>query len=131
MISTPRMEKLVMGTFLVSMTVANPNTGSSATVEAVVDTGATLTSLPPSLVEELGIEQEDTARVQLADGSLRDIALGTARLTVEEDRTRTTPVLFAPSEDAPVLLGAVTLESMGFALDPVGQRLVPRELLLL
>ena len=130
MISTPRMEKVVMGTFLVSMTVANPNTGSSATVEAVVDTGATLTTLPPSLVEELGIEQEDTARVQLADGSLRDIALGTARLTVE-DRTRTTPVLFAPSEDAPVLLGAVTLESMGFAVDPVGPRLVPRELLLL
>lgn len=119
-----------MGTFRVSMTVTNPNTGTSDTVNAVVDTGATLTTLPPSLARELGLEQEDTATVRLADGSLRELALSTARLAVQ-NRTRTTPVLISETEDTPALLGAVTLEAMGLAVDPIGERLVPQELLLL
>lgn len=119
-----------MGTFRVSMTVANPSSGVAISVEAVVDTGATLTALPRALVQQLDLQQEDTAAVQLADGTVQELALGTARLTVE-GRSRTTPVLFFPGHDAPTLLGAVTLEAMGLAVDPVGQKLVPQELLLL
>lgn len=118
-----------MGTFQVEMAVANPESGASRSVQAVVDTGATLTTLPLSLAEDLGLHQEDTAVVQLGDGTVRQLGVSTARLTVQ-GRTRTTSVLFSPG-GSPPLLGAVSLEAMGFAVDPVGRRLVPQALLLL
>ena len=65
-----------------------------------------------------------------ADGSTRELPRGTARVTVD-GRSVVTPVLFAPTDDAPPLLGAVTLESLGLGVDPIGQRLVPQDLLLL
>lgn len=95
-----------------------------------MDTGATLTTLPPAIVQRLGLQREDTARVRLAGGSVREFQLGTARLTVA-GRTRTTPVLFGANDDTPLLLGAVTLEATGLAVDPIAKRLVPQELLLL
>ena len=118
-----------MGTFHVPMTVANPLTGASLVVDALVDTGSTLTMLPPSVVQHVGLEAEDQAEAELADGGVRTLAIGTARLTVQ-GRTRVTPVLFAASDQAGALLGAVTLEAMGWAADPVGRRLVPQRLLL-
>jgi len=119
-----------MGTFQVPVTIAHPVTALSTTLDALVDTGSTLTLLPPSVARQLGLEEEDQASAELADGNVQNLPLGTARLTVQ-GRTRVTPVLFAASDNGSPLLGAVTLEAMGWAVDPIRRRLVPQRLLLM
>ena len=55
--------------------------------------------------------------------------IGEARVTLD-GRSAYTIVAFG-AEDAPPLLGALTLEELILAVDPVGERLVPIELLTL
>ena len=118
-----------VGTFRVPMTVGNPFSGASTTIDALVDTGATLTTLPPSVARALQLEREETRRVRLADGSIRTLGMGSARIMVQ-GRSAMNPILFSEDDAAMPLLGAVTLESMGWAVDPVEPRLVSQELLL-
>jgi predicted aspartyl protease len=75
------------------------------------------------VLEALGCRAIRRQRVILADGRAEDWSL--AQIDVEcEGRRVTTPVLMG-SPDAPVLLGATTLEELGLGIDPVNRRLVP------
>ena len=49
-----------MGTFSVEMMVGNPDSAARETVEALVDTGATFSVMPASLLHRLGIEATRT-----------------------------------------------------------------------
>ena len=81
------------------------------TTEPIVDTGATYSMLPASLLEkELGLSPVEEMTFTFADGEKRAYGLGEARFRYE-GRERTTPVIFGP-EDV-YLLGAVSLESLG------------------
>ncbi|MBI2955830.1 MAG: aspartyl protease family protein [Acidobacteria bacterium] len=119
-----------MRLFEVSVTVANPATPQrTRQVSLVVDTGATLTFLPGQLLTDLGVAPTSRLEFELADGRTLERDIGGVLLSVN-GRTVPVPVAFAEPGEATVL-GATALEAMGFAVDPVGKKLVPRKLLFL
>ena len=90
--------------------------------DAVVDTGATLLSLPRRLIAQLGLELLRRRRARTTAG-LREFGVyGTVQLTVE-DRDCRVDVAEIP-DDCPVLIGQVPLELLDLVVDPVGQRLI-------
>jgi len=119
-----------MGVFEVSVIVANPGAPErSATISLLVDTGATLSWLPRHLLESLGVSPVSRLAFVLADGRRLEREVGGVLLTLDK-RTLPIPVAFAePGEEA--VLGATALEALGFAVDPVEKKLVPRDLLAL
>ncbi len=98
-------------------------------VEALVDTGSTYTWIPRSVLEELGYQAKLRRKLRLADG--RVIEREGAEVVVEIDGARLTTVVIFGDPDTEPLLGAVTLEQFSLAPDPVAQRLVPVEALLM
>ncbi len=99
-------------------------TGRGEEVEFLVDTGATLLVVPRDLAERLELTPIRSQRVVIAGGQ-RDVwPIAEVRLALDGQQT-TTPCFIAPG--GPPLLGAVALESLFLAVDPVGKRLIPVE----
>ena len=113
-----------MGTFFHPLTLIGPM-GERETVEALVDTGATFTTIPRETLRRLGVEPRRQVRLRLADGRSHIQDLGWVAMEID-GLEEVTPVLFGEA-DAPPAIGAVTLESLLLGVDPVGQRLVPVE----
>ena len=112
-----------MGIFTRSMTLVSSDATRSQTLDALVDSGATYSLAPRSVLEELGIEPIDEMEFTLADG--RVVAMPLAQVEVEVEGRRTvTWCIFGESESTP-LLGAYTLEGLRLAVDAFNQRLVP------
>ena len=112
-----------MGTFTVPLQVADPEGRHYETVEARVDSEATYTALPGSILERLGVVPHSARAFVLADGSRVERGFGRTwmRLNGRED---VSPVVFW-DEGAQPLLGAVTLEIFSLEVDPVNGRLIP------
>ena len=117
-----------MGTFKWPLRISSMNGQQTRDLEATVDTGASFTTLPSSLLRELGIEAAGKRGFLVADGRRVDMEYGEARATIDGD-TVTTIVVFGEDE-APPLLGAYTLEGLALAVDPEAQRLVPTHMIL-
>ena len=112
-----------MGKLVITIGAGDPQGDRFQNVEVTVGTGSTFTALPGSMLRELGVPVERTARARLADGSSKSVDIGRTMVRLE-GRAFPTPVIFAgPAE--PSLLGVVTLEDALLAVDPVGQRLIP------
>jgi predicted aspartyl protease len=112
-----------MGLFRVTGRLIGP-TGRTEQVELLVDTGATLLTVPRSLAEQLGLIAGRAQPVVLAGGQ-RDVwPVAEVRLALDGQEV-TTPCFIAPG--GPPLLGAVALESLFVAVDPVAKRLLPVE----
>ena len=92
-------------------------------MEALVDTGATYSALPASMLTSLGVLPSVKHEFRLANGELIHADIGAARVRID-GRVRTTPVVFA-DERSHSILGAMTLEQFNLAVDPVDMRLVP------
>ncbi len=112
-----------MGTFRVTVAIGDPQGGQYTAVEALVDTGATYTTLPASILRGLGVVPHDRAEFELADGNVVERDIGRTWVRID-GKTDIVPVVFG-DERGGALLGAVTLEIFRLAVDPVGQRLVP------
>jgi len=112
-----------MGTFHATMEIGDPAGNRWEEVDALVDTGATYTSIPASLLQRLGILPNDRLTFIQADGNRFERDVGEAKARVN-GKSVTTIVIFA-EEEAPPLLGAYTLEGLLLAPDPVNRRLVP------
>lgn len=112
-----------MSTFTVNLGIADRLRERYVTVDALVDTGATYTSLPASILADLGIEQIEVRRFRLADNRVVEYPMGEARLRLDS-REFTAPVIFA-SDDGPSLVGMTTLEVFGLGVDPIEEKLVP------
>lgn len=112
-----------MSTFRHRIELAAMPQGPFVSVDALVDTGATYTLLPRTVVTRIGVEPTEQDEFVLADGRVveRDVAIVTVRL---DGKTRPT-VCVIDDTAAEALLGAVTLEEFGLAADPVNRRLVP------
>ena len=112
-----------MGKLVITIGAGDPQGNRFHDVEVIVDTGSTFTALPGTMLRELGVPVERTARARLADGRSKVVQIGRTMIRLE-GKTFPTPVIFAaPAE--PSLLGVVTLEDALLAVDPVGQRLMP------
>lgn len=111
-----------MGTFRVELELGDPQGRRFEAVQAVVDTGATYTWAPASLLTSLGVAPSYRFPFVLADGRRveKDMAETKVRLN---GQVRTTLVVFGDEGTLP-LLGAYTLEGFGLAPDPVNRRLM-------
>ena len=118
-----------MGAFHVELEIGDPQGRNYQVVEAMVDSGATYTTLPASLLRDLGVESRSDRTFVLADGSRirRDFGQTWIRLEGEECIS---PVIFWDDGALP-LLGAVTLEIFSLGIDPVNGRLIPVDSFLL
>jgi len=104
--------------------VANPaEPAKRESVEFLVDSGAIYSFVPRPTLQRLGITPHSRQRFRMADGSAIEREKGDAFFFFK-GRQGAAPVIFAEVGDAP-LLGAVTLEALGFALDFVHRDLVP------
>lgn len=112
-----------MGTFYVTIQVADRLRERYVNVDAMVDTGSTYTSLPESLLAELGIEREESDIFELADNRLVEYDMGETRVRLQ-GRELTVPVVFADDDSTP-LVGATTLEILRLGIDPIAETLVP------
>jgi clan AA aspartic protease len=111
-----------MGTFLQAIQVGDFDGRRFEEVDALVDTGATYTSVPRDTLERLGVEPEEEASFILAKG--QSVVLGMAWVRVRlHDREQPTLVIFG-DPGSTVLLGAFTLEGFRLGVDAVNQRLV-------
>jgi clan AA aspartic protease len=111
-----------MGQFTVSVQVSPRAGGAAATVEALVDTGATYSSIPRDVLEALGVVPEEEWPFVLADG--REVTYPVAWMSIRmRDRVQPTIVVFGDAGSQPIL-GMVTLEEFRLAVDPVNRRLV-------
>ncbi len=119
-----------MGTFSVKAKVWNPIEQNKVTnVDLIVDTGATYMVLPESLLKKLNVKPLRTLRLRLADGRVVEKSIGEIGIEIEGYRASATPVVFG--DENVYLLGAVTMEQLGLAPDPIEKKLKPVEALLM
>ncbi len=111
-----------MVAFTIPIEIGDPAGRRFERLDALVDTGATFTVVPASLLNALGVEPNESMTFELADGTSREFALGETRARVD-GREVSTVVLFG-GENATPLLGAYTLERLMLMVDPGSQRLV-------
>ena len=98
-------------------------------VNLLADTGAMFSIVPRRILEQCGIMPEGREKFTLANGEIIEREVGHALFTIEQKR-RISPVIFGEPEDASVL-GAVTLEILGYEVDPVTKKLKPATLYLI
>jgi predicted aspartyl protease len=119
-----------MGHVRVSVEIVNPvDRSRSVKVEsALVDTGATRTTISRDLARQLDLEIRGAQQVRTAAGATT-IDRSFAMILLEG---RESIADIWVSDDYPgVLIGVITLEAMGLGVDPKNQRLIDVEQLLL
>jgi predicted aspartyl protease len=95
----------------------------------IVDTGAMYTIVPGVLLRRIGVEPDRVRTFELADGRRIEREMGGVVYEFEGE-SGPAPVIFGKRGDAP-LLGVVTLEALGFDLDPLRHSIRPMRRLLL
>ncbi len=90
--------------------------------DALVDTGASILSMPKRLIDRLGLRPGRARRARSSTGLITVQVYGTVRLTIL-GRDCITDVAEVP-DDYPVLIGWITLGMLDFVVDPVNRRLI-------
>jgi clan AA aspartic protease len=119
----------MMGTFRYPVTLLSLDRAQRVTLEMLVDTGATYTWVPEPILRQLGYQPTFRRRLRLANGQIIERS-GCEAIVEIDGNALTTIVLFGDPASEP-LLGAVTLEQFSLAPDPIAQRLIPIEALLM
>ena len=94
------------------------------TVDALVDTGASYSMFPRSMLERLNIAPIGQRGFEQADGSVVRHDIGQAMLVINGDESHMR-VIFGP-EDADPLIGSNALQEFLLVVDPVAEELIPR-----
>lgn len=89
--------------------------------DALIDTGATMLSLPKRLIEALGLKRHRERKARTPAGMAVFGIYEAVRLTVQ-GRDCVVEVSDI-ADDCPPLIGQIPLEALDFAVDPHGQRL--------
>lgn len=112
-----------------TLKITNPkNPQLSATADFLVDSGAGFTVLPADLVIKLKLKPIYTKEFSLADGRVIKRNIGAALIKFGEEELPS-PVILGEKNDSG-LLGALTLETFGLALDPFERKLYKAKLML-
>ena len=112
-----------MGPFRVWVEVGNPANGEFQRVNALVDTGASHSMIPASLLTQtLHLSPKEELVFTLADGSRHRYGWGEALFKIEGCEM-TSPVVFGA--EGRYLLGATSLQNFNLTVDPIHHRLVP------
>ncbi len=83
--------------------------------DALVDTGATLLSMPTHLIQQLGLKKTGEKRVTSSSGTAQAGMYEAVRLTIQ-GRSCTMDVMEVP-DSVPVLIGQIPLEHLDFVVD--------------
>jgi len=97
-------------------------------VTFLVDSGAVYSLVPGRILRKLGLRPYREVEFALADGRTVTRKVGDAYFELDGS-LGPAPVIFGEEGDEP-LLGATTLESLGFVLDPFKRRLIPMRMVL-
>ncbi|ADM27366.1 conserved hypothetical protein [Ignisphaera aggregans DSM 17230] len=109
-----------MGHVWVKARIGDPSKRRVIEVDALVDTGATLTAIPRRLANELGLEVTGKVPVMTAGGR---IELERTRVWIElEGKEDIVSAVISDVIDK-VLIGVTVLEVLGLQVDPVTGRL--------
>lgn len=111
-----------MGSFRVPIQVGEREGNTFASVNALVDTGATYTWIPRDVLVAMGVVAEEEWPFVLADGREVRYEIAWIRIRIG-NRTQPTIAIFGDVGTEP-LLGSFTLEAFLLAADPVNQRLI-------
>lgn len=111
-----------MGTFSYTIEVGDPQGQRFETIDALVDTGASYTTLPRSLLHRLGVRPFTRRQFRVADERMVEYEIGQTWIRLNGE-AMTRLVVFSEGDQA--ILGADTLEGFGLAVDPIGRRLIP------
>ncbi len=103
-------------------TLAPENVRTVEVPDAMVDTGATMLSLPKRLIDQLGLERLRTRRARTITGVAEFGVYSLVQLTIDGRDCRVDVAELR--DECPVLIGQIPLESLDFVVDPVGQRLI-------
>ena len=118
-----------MGLTYIQANIANPaRPRRSARLRFLVDSGAQYSVVPATVLRRLGIKPGRTKTFILVDGTEIKRALGQALFRVNGEEGAS-PVIFGEKGDS-LLLGSVSLEALGFFLDPLKRELRPMPMLL-
>jgi len=90
--------------------------------EALVDTGATMLSLPKSMIEQLGLRRYRDKTARTPTGMVTFPCYGTVKLTIRDRDCRVD--VSELDDDCPVIIGQIPLEDMDWVVDPKNQRLI-------
>ncbi|MBI1899960.1 MAG: aspartyl protease family protein [Planctomycetia bacterium] len=130
------METSTMGRVVVSATIdnlqdlfdadrkllANDKVRRVTVDNALVDTGATMLSLPTRLIQQLGLRPLRKRQARTSGGAITVQLYGSVRLTIQ-GRDCISDVTEVP-DDCPALIGQIPLELLDFVVDPANQRLI-------
>lgn len=94
----------------------------TAEVEAMVDTGAVRSVVPPQIVEELGLQIRGQRVAEYADGRKEPVGVTEALVVECLNRDTLEEALVLGDE---VLIGQTVLEKLDLLADCAGRRLVP------
>ena len=118
-----------MGLVYVRASIANPaKPRRSVRLKFLVDSGATYSVVPAPVLRQLGIKPGKTKTFILADGTEIKRSLGQALFRMDGEEGAS-PVIFGEKGDS-TLLGTISLEVLGFMLDPFKRELRPLPLML-
>ena len=112
-----------MGVFSATVSISNLEGGDQAEATALVDTGASDSMFPASLLERLHVRPRSQVDYVLADGSEVSYGRGQARIVID-NRDGICPVIFGPEGDDNCLIGATTLQILMFSVDSTNETLV-------
>ena len=118
-----------MGTFRVDVEIGGPDGREFVTINALVDTGASYTAVPASLLRRLGVQVLYYRNFELADGRATRLPFGVAKMRLSDEELPVY-VVFAPDGTRP-LLGATALEAFSLVVDPIRRKLVHTSALLM
>ena len=113
-----------MGTFSVKFVLKHPvRSDQQLELEGLVDTGALFTQAPANLVAQIGLVASGARAMHYADGTKDVVPVTKADIAINGVETATMVLCGKPN--SLILLGAVTLETLGLGVDPVHKRLIP------
>lgn len=118
-----------MGLTHVRARIANPaRPRKTATLRLLVDSGAIYSVVPKSVLRRLSIRPHSRRTFTLADGTELTRQVGDAVFVIDGHRGAS-PVIFGERGDS-ALVGTVSLEALGFVLDPIRRVLRPLPMIL-
>jgi predicted aspartyl protease len=118
-----------MGPTHIQASIANPaRPRGTARLKFLLDSGAQYSVVPAPVLRRLGIKPGKSKTFILGDGTVIKRRLGQAlfRMNGEEGAS---PVIFGEKGDS-TLLGSISLEVLGFILDPFKRELRPLPMIL-
>lgn len=116
-----------MGLTYVDGVVTGPS-GISRTVRFMVDSGAKYSLLPLEAWRAIGLAPKRRMTFVLADGSMIERDVTECHIVLPQGDGHS-PVILGEADDEP-LLGVVTLEMLGFVLNPFNRTIQPARLIL-